>query len=282
VRARLAIGVGASLLVLGIAACSLVTDLGSLTSGDAAMDSPMMANDAAPDTTLPDAGSSDADAASTFSCSAIDAEFCDDFDKQPALLPWWQIVLKAPDASVALEQDASPSPPNALVARTDGPANGSQASAYVQHDINATIGHVRIDLDARVEAIGNLPIQSVGAVFRIDYASGPYAFQFSLALKNGSQAFASQAVTAPDAATTYAGTNFTMMLPTGSWMHVRAELDLPNRTYSVWFGPNLVGTGMLNMNVTPSSTLQGLRVGLHDSRYGVWQIRVDNVVLDWQ
>jgi len=155
----LAAGLASSVLA---ASCSLFTDLGALTNGEAA------GADASPDArTSADGGGGASDGSTkdgggsdgstvvgpTRFCATADAAVCDDFD-DPTLSSAWSIEKTGASTVDIAAVAGAPSAPNALRTRALGGSASTSREAYINRMVNIppTAGEVHAISKIRVES----------------------------------------------------------------------------------------------------------------------------------
>ena len=225
-RVRL-LGCAVALGCACVASACLFPSLDSLTgSSDAAADVPAdqtLADGAAPDA---DAALTDADAAAKpFSCSQVDAKFCDDFDDEGgATFAHWSsaYIVNGGDAGLA-PSDASP-PFAALFTTPSTPGTAPYALLHREFTgVITTSAHLGFDLRVDEYPSSSLSIFSTGGIALSTGNGGG----IGLDLGEGTSAL-QESVFPPDGGADYPTMALTSNVPLGKWVHIDIVVTIGN------------------------------------------------------
>ncbi len=279
----------ASAILLGAAAihCSLTTSLDGLAGGATPDAGDAAVTDAPADAPLGDALVLDSSVESGSDggryCSTLGSTpaFCDDFDDEGPFIKWSGSEI-GPSGSVVRDRSASQSAPNSLLA-TSGPSADS-TTAYLRVTSPSSVRRVRVAYDLRVESRDS---QSACAeVSYIRFGTANRAHAFYLRLNGGatpSAGFTAQAYL-PDAAVPQNSVSFAGN-PFASWTRVVIDYDLGAAPHvsvtldGVPAGGAALDPALFKPDVATAEV--GVRYTGHPSS-SAWQLRYDNVTVDWE
>ncbi len=222
-KARIRFGVFVALVECGVAAC-LFPNVDGLSAADGSAEaSSTDAGDAGSTDATLDAKSTDADASSTRFCTTQDAAFCADFDESADVMTGFTSLYLTDGGFVAIDDAASSSPPNSLLAGDFVLAsNGSSHGCVVANTSITPSSSLVLDMDVRIDALASQGtyIEAFAIVFES-------ATQSSVQLNLMAAASAiGEEIDTLDAGKLYIAHTFSAPITMSTWSHVNMKLVL--------------------------------------------------------
>lgn len=270
--ARGIVVVGASVL-LGASACSLLTNYDGLegTNGDASLVGPDAA-DAADAADAPDGPS-------WCETHAADASFCEDFDRF-GLSRFTSIIRE--NGSVTLDPADASSPPYAMLARGDGPAQ-LRVGAFLAS--SATASSATLSADVRIEKTNQAGSQTA-LLLQLFFNPGlPTRFEVGVGVGGtGSGGPDHARIVYRNDAQTFAIVSSGASWPLQQWVRVTVHVMLApdgGGAADVDFDGVALVKG-IPVGHTPGQGLTafGVGVGYASPGHDGWVVQIDNVVFD--
>ena len=262
-------------------ACALFPDLSSLSESDGGgtLDASDAADAKTSDVALDVDGAdaiviTDAGNDAPFCATHMGHTFCEDFD-EPGFETRWNGVVTIPDASTAVESDASSvSAPNELLATSTFPPNTGGVPAYAYKHFT-TAKTLKLQVALLVEPSTMAQCDPVEISLTPPAAYKTYQIHIDISTQHVGY------TTTPNdgGSSTTTDTPFTMTFPT--WRNLELDLDLTTSVLAILVD----GTPTVNWTIAPLAPTAfdvrlGVVLGLSGSTSATPVVHVDNVLID--
>lgn len=263
------------IVAAALAGCSALTDLGDLTTGDAAAADVVVSDTGAPETSAEasmDAASDGGADVKTSPCGAVHA-FCDDFDHGALGATWDSVVVQS--GPLVYSTSNVITPPHALQATAN--TNGSPTN-LVKNFPAADHTHVELDLMIQSPSV----VQNAEVDFiTIEETQPPSGFGFAdltFARNAGTSDLGQYASPLDGGVATRQ--DLAINEAFGAWRHVVLDLVFSTQTLEVRIDGTLVQTLHFVPSLGPSPLQIAVGAAFVNNTSGDWNVFVDDFVVD--